>query len=450
MPRPATGQVIERETRAGVTSYALRFRAHGRRHFLHLGYAPRWTHDRAEEELANVLADVRRGLWVPAEQAPAAPPSEVPTFHVFASEWLAGREAAGLRPRSLEYLRWALTDHLLAHLAELRVDRITVEDVDRYARLKAAERTAAQKRILRLQEDLTERRRKGQPTAAVAAQLRGAKGSPGLSNGSINKTTDVLSQILEAAVEYGHLTRNPAKGKRRRLPNSKPPRTWIDRSDHIAALLAGAAELDGDALSRRGQRRALLATLAFAGPRIGEALALTWRDVDLARGTIHIRGSKTAAGVRTVNVVPVLRDELLAYRASLRDVDRSALVFGTSTGGRQSETNVRRRVLAPAVERANAALEVEGVEPLPTGLTPHSLRRTFASILVALGEDPAYVIGQLGHTDPTLTLRIYAREMARRDGERERLRALVEGREWAPTGTSEAADPLRTAEPSGL
>jgi len=251
-------------------------------------------------------------------------------------------------------------------------------------------------------------------------------------------------------VEYGHLTRNPAKGKRRRLPNSKPPRTWIDRSDHIAALLAGAAELDGDALSRRGQRRALLATLAFAGPRIGEALALTWRDVDLARGTIHIRGSKTAAGVRTVNVVPVLRDELLAYRASLRDVDRSALVFGTSTGGRQSETNVRRRVLAPAVERANAALEVEGVEPLPTGLTPHSLRRTFASILVALGEDPAYVIGQLGHTDPTLTLRIYAREMARRDGERERLRALVEGREWAPTGTSEAADPLRTAEPSGL
>ena len=54
------------------------------------------------------------------------------------------------------------------------------------------------------------------------------------------------------------------------------------------------------------------------------------------------------------------------------------------------------------------------------------------------GEDPAYVIDQLGHTDPALTLRLYAREMARRDGERERLRALVEGREWAPTGTSAA------------
>lgn len=42
----------------------------------------------------------------------------------------------------------------------------------------------------------------------------------------------------------------------------------------------------------------------------------------------------------------------------------------------------------------------------------------------------------MGHTDPTLTLRVYAREMAREDGERERLRALVEG-EAAPGEGSE-------------
>src|SRR4051794_5046500 len=153
MPRPATGQVIERDTRSGTTSYALRFRAFGRRQYVHLGYAPAWTRKRAEDELANVLADVRRGLWQPPEQAAPAPPREVPTFHVFASEGVAGREAAGLRPRSLEYLRWALTDHVLAHFADVRVDRIGVEDVDRYARLKAAERAVAQKRIARLQDE---------------------------------------------------------------------------------------------------------------------------------------------------------------------------------------------------------------------------------------------------------------------------------------------------------
>ncbi len=36
-------------------------------------------------------------------------------------------------------------------------------------------------------------------------------------------------------------------------------------------------------------------------------------------------------------------------------------------------------------------------------------------------------MGQLGHTDPHLTMRVYAREMVREDGDRKALRALVEG-----------------------
>ena len=35
-----------------------------------------------------------------------------------------------------------------------------------------------------------------------------------------------------------------------------------------------------------------------------------------------------------------------------------------------------------------------------------------------------------------MTLGVYARQMRRRDGERERLRALVEGADWAPMGTT--------------
>lgn len=56
------------------------------------------------------------------------------------------------------------------------------------------------------------------------------------------------------------------------------------------------------------------------------------------------------------------------------------------------------------------------------------------------------MIGQLRHTDPALTLRIYARQMARRDGERERLRSLVEGRDWAPMGTGGLSERESAAE----
>ena len=47
--------------------------------------------------------------------------------------------------------------------------------------------------------------------------------------------------------------------------------------------------------------------------------------------------------------------------------------------------------------------------------------------------EPVYVKGQIGHTDATLTLNYYAREMDRRDDEPERLNALVEGRELVAT-----------------
>jgi hypothetical protein len=67
-------------------------------------------------------------------------------------------------------------------------------------------------------------------------------------------------------------------------------------------------------------------------------------------------------------------------------------------------------------------------------------------VLYALGEAPPYVMAQMGHTSPNLALAIYARVMDRRDGEPERLRALVEGAYWRGSGgsapeTAVAADP---------
>ena len=68
------------------------------------------------------------------------------------------------------------------------------------------------------------------------------------------------------------------------------------------------------------------------------------------------------------------------------------------------------------------------------------------ALLVAMGEDPEYVMTATGHTDPGLTLRIYAHQMRRRDGERERLKALVDGEQLAPVGTRALSTAHATAE----
>jgi integrase len=87
-----------------------------------------------------------------------------------------------------------------------------------------------------------------------------------------------------------------------------------------------------------------------------------------------------------------------------------------------------------AVARANKQLETNGLAPLPEGLTLHSLRRTFASLLIAIGKDPAYVMSQMDA--PIRLSRPPVRQGDERRGDdRERLRALVEGDHLALAGT---------------
>jgi integrase len=388
--RPATGNLIEiRSTRTGeVSSYSARVTHKGRRRSVPLKSRER---ARAEAEMARIVEEIRCGVWV--EPVPKWLERPASTFAGFAMEWSArqclegGRQGTGLAPKTQEEMRWAL-DHLLEHFASMPVAAITIADVDGY---------------------------------------RLAKVSQGrLSASSINKTLTTLAAILEMAVEYELITRNPAKGRRRRLAAARPSRPWLDRAEHIRALLHAAGELDEQATHRRRQRRVLLATLIFAGLRIGEALSLRWEDIDLAAGTIRVREAKTFAGVRTVNLLPVLRGELRVYKASLQDPP-GALVFATRHGRPLDASTVRQRILAPAIQHANTQLQHRGLAPLPTGLTPHSLRRTFASLLFALGEPPPYVMSQLGHTTAALTLALYAKEMHRRDGEHAKLRALADG-----------------------
>jgi integrase len=348
-----------------------------------------------------------------------------PSFHEFASQWFESTKSEWREKTRLDY-KWQLSSHLLPFFKNHRLSQITVSEVDRYREAKVGEARAVEAAAAR-----------GKPIVDEYMDRRGYKRRRlrrPLSAVSINKTITRLGQILEVAVERELIPRNAAKvgGKRRRLKAAKPARVYLDRAEQIAALLDAANELDREARSNgRIARRALLATLTFAGLRISELLDLEWRDVDLAAGRLRVRHSKTDAGSRYVDLLPVLRDELSAHKAASANAAPSAYVFPSAAGTRQDGGRVRGRVLAKAVKRANGQLAADGLTPLPEGLTLHALRRTCASVLVALGKDPRYVMAQLGHTDPTVTLGIYAQAMTSSDNDRERLRLLVEGGDLA-------------------
>ena len=104
-------------------------------------------------------------------------------------------------------------------------------------------------------------------------------------------------------------------------------------------------------------------------------------------------------------------------------------------------SNRFKGVLAGAVKDANTRLEALHLPPLPESLTPHSLRRTFCSLLYAIGEAPPVVMAEMGHTDPALALRIYAQVMRRSEDETTRLRTLVEGGQLAFRGIPDTESP---------
>ena len=441
MARPATGQVVK--PTPGQPCFALRFRAYGKREYLTLGKPEDgWTLAMAQRELAVVLRDVDLGTWRPPRPDPAPAKNTNPTFHEFASDWFAAKQLEIEKNTASSYAN-DLTNHLLPFFKDHRVSEITVAEVDRYRQSKvreAAEITAAAENGTPLTVSYVDRLGRGYRRRARP-----------LSGRSINMHIDLLAQILAVAVDHGVIDSNPAVGKRRRLKLSKPRPVHLDSAEQIAILLEAASELDrGEAVitvaDRNGRtwtqrhpvqttgRRAAIATLLLGGGRASATGAMLWRDVDLANGRFEVGRDKTDAGMREVDMLPLLREILTEHKAASQRAAPDDPVFVTSAGKPRSRHNIRQDVVDAVVAHAHRLVEERGLQPLPLGITAHKLRHTFASILVAIGKDPTYVMQQLGHTDPAFTLRVYAHVMRRSEEERERLKALVEGHVWAVNG----------------
>lgn len=391
MARPPTGQMIEREGARG-TSYALRFRAYGRRRYLTLGGPEEgWTRELAETELQNVLADVRRGLWRDVyELEEPGSVRTVPTFERFASDWLEDRQADGIRDRTKEHHAWA-TGHLIDWFGRMRLDEIDIEAVDRFKRGKLAEGL--------------------------------------LGPNSVNRMIAQLALILEYAIEAKHVSSNPAAGRRRRMKGTTPRRTFF-WPEQLPALLRAARGSYG------GRGRPLIGVLAVAGLRIGEALALRWGDVNLARGELVVRRSKTEAGERVVVLPAALVEVLAEWKTRANFTAPGDYVFATGQGKQDGRSNVTRRLLRPVVERANVELVQAGITPIEA-LTLHGLRRGAAILSEATGATASETAGQLGHKNPTITTGIYmvATKHRSRLSQAERA-AFSEAVAWASMGTS--------------
>lgn len=271
---------------------------------------------------------------------------------------------------------------------------------------------------------------------------RAIRSDNGVTSTTVNKTHQVLRQIMEQACNYDMILRNPCD--RVKAPKLEP----VDRESLSAAdaskLLAAIEKAESQAYesenAKESRRRddgtyergyirgitdiacTLAARFGLAtGARRGEVLALTWQRLDLNTGFAHIAESltlqgktkkpKSNAGVRVIALDAATVAALRKWQAfQIRElgtigfeVKPDTPVFCNAKGDYINVSNFSRwwRKFTTA----------NGFE----GLKFHELRHTQATLLLAQGVDVKTVQNRMGHANASITLNWYAHAVPEND-----------------------------------
>lgn len=253
--------------------------------------------------------------------------------------------------------------------------------------------------------------------------------SVSLAPATVHRNMDTVSALFNSAVEADLLTRSPVRGVK--LPAVRPP-------SRPTLTIAQLLRLSESVPARYG---ALILVGGVLGLRWGEAIGLRVRDIDFLRRTITvaqevsevtghlaIEPPKTARSVRTLAVPAFVIEATTAHLVTHRGpVEPDDLVFVGPKGGVLRRA-FEQRTFKPAVASAG----------LPPTLTFHGLRHVAATLMVANNEHPRVIQHRLGHTDPTLSMGLYAHvpddaDRAAADHLQRLLADLHEGRRKSPT-----------------
>lgn len=316
--------------------------------------------------------------------APTAGPTAAMTVGEMLDRWF-GHAEGNLSPSTADHNRTVIDAHLLPHIGDTPLNKLTTAKIDALYRL------------------LSE---------------RGGRGGKPLAPSTVRRTHNVLHRALVQAVRWGWLGLNPAAAASPpRLPTRdiRPP-----TPDQVRQLFARAA-------AENPAFAVFLQLAAATGARRGELIALRWTDVNLAGGVVTIargavqgkdglviKDTKTH-GTRRIALDQATVATLKAHRQTADDLagacetvlPADAYVFSDDPAGRSSwRPWLVTQAFARLAERAG----------MPE-VRLHDLRHFVATRLLSSGVDVRTVAGRLGHKNPNVTLSVYAHFLPEADRE---------------------------------
>lgn len=216
-------------------------------------------------------------------------------------------------------------------------------------------------------------------------------------------TRSVLSGVCGWLVRRGAMVVNPV----RELTPLELDRDRTARALSVVEVRKWLALLDGDEVARRHDLPELARFMLATGLRLGEALGVTWADVDLAAGSLVVQRTiiraqgkglvakrvKSRSSERAL-LMPNWCVELLRARR-VRTGGFEGPVFPDSRGGWRDRSNVDK-----VFRRVRGGSDLDWVKT-------HTFRKTVATLLDESGASARMIADQLGHSRVSMTQDVY-------------------------------------------
>ncbi|MET8447424.1 site-specific integrase [Streptomyces sp. NPDC005209] len=379
-------------------------RKDGRYHAAAYVYRPDGTRTRkfvygqTREEVADKLTEMQE---MTRQGIPAA--SSTMAFGDYLTYWLAAIAPDRLKPSTLNSYEGLTRLYIRPALGKKRLNRLSPTDVRRFL-------TDFKSACLCCLRGADKERPKEKQTCCAAGRCCERRPSA--------RTVQYIHAVLRSALQQAMREELIARNVARIVETPTVNRTEVRPLDagEVKALLK---------VARPHRLYALWLLLISTGLRRGEALAVTWSDVDLSAGTLRVRRNvqrirrelifgtpKTTRSIRTVSL-PRRCVQALAEHRETQEQERkiagpkwkpapgqpSGLIFTTSTG----------RVIDP--RGLNRMLIILCRNAKVRRVRVHDLRHTCASLLLAQGVDARTIMETLGHSTITMTLDTYAHVM---------------------------------------
>jgi integrase len=346
---------------SGLKSFVIQYRnREGRNRRAVIGRYGLMTVEEARTLAHEKLVAVSKGIDPVAEEAKAAgllTAAEICDWYIAEAQAgrILGRRRRPIKASTLSMDRSRIEAHIKPLLGRRQVGSLKLGDIE-----GAQADIAAGK------------------TSKVRTGSRGGATTGG--EGVAARTISTLHSIFEHAVRLGQIETNPAKGVRKLVTPPRERRLSRAEIERLGKTLCAAAD-EGEHPTGLAAIRFLLLT----GFRRMEALGLEWAWIDEEEDAIRFPDTKSGAQTRVIGraAIGLLHD---------RPKTKSLFVFPADWGDGHFVGVVR--VLDRVCEKARLA-----------GITPHTLRHTFASLAGDLGFSELTIAALLGHSARGVTQR---------------------------------------------